>query len=249
MDQDLPQPDHDQLLQLDQDLALAGNPDRYVNTSNNVTPEHDQEAIFIDPRRLWQDFFCYSRGAKRGLREYLDALREIQEASSSSSAAPQGNKLVQLLFSLLRRFQPTTSSPPAISSFTLRSDRLTLRVLRDIAIGDLHVMGEALEIAKLLPKPSTPLFSPALALWVIACSVSAKMVPNLVLAAFSRQSAVVGALWLLKPLAWRLFDDYNLHCLQREVQTLKRKFEDGTVSERNRKDLDSWHMEARSLMC
>jgi hypothetical protein len=51
---------------------------------------------------------------------------------------------------------------------------------------------------------------------------------------------------LLEPIFWDTFLDYNLNCLGKELQGLKREFENGTITEKNRKAMDSWHMEIRS---
>jgi hypothetical protein len=61
-----------------------------------------------------------------------------------------------------------------------------------------------------------------------------------------RHGALLGAMNLLEPIFWDTFLDYNLNCLGKELQGLKREFENGTITEKNRKAMDSWHMEIRS---
>lgn len=65
-----------------------------------------------------------------------------------------------------------------------------------------------------------------------------------------RAWALVGVTHLLTPIIWDVisdyFLDYNLDCLEKQLQGLKRGFENGTITERNRKAMDSWHMEIRS---
>lgn len=58
----------------------------------------------------------------------------------------------------------------------------------------------------------------------------------------------MGVMSFLEPLVRDLFFDYNVDCLEKELRGLKRDFMDGTISEKNRGAMDSWHMNARSSL-
>ncbi|KAJ4319329.1 hypothetical protein N0V84_006414 [Fusarium piperis] len=209
-----------------QDVGVTEEVDRQVDNLGSLAPVHSEEAIFIDRRHLWSSFFGYSLSIERRLERHLVILHALQEASPSRSAitdASQGNIFTQFLHSRFRWFR----APSAAKYHVSRPDRLMLKINKDVAVSNLNHMIDLLEIAKMLPKPTKPLFSPPVALW---------------------QGAVLGAMKLVEPLAWDLFLDYNLNCLHKELEGLKREFVNGTIGEKNRGAMDSWHMNARSLI-
>ncbi|EEU45700.1 uncharacterized protein NECHADRAFT_80839 [Fusarium vanettenii 77-13-4] len=238
-------------LQPDQDLVVAEEVDRQVDVLGSVAPGHSEEAIFIDRRDLWSSFFGYSLSIRRRLARHLALLQAIREASPSGYAitdASQDKNPVRFL-SWLRCFRdkPTPRDP------SVKPDRMMLKINKDMALSDLNHMLDILDIAKMLPKPSRPPFSPRWALWTVGCSTLsavASLESLEVVAGLLRAWALVGVTHLLAPIIWDVisdyFLDYNLDCLEKQLQGLKRGFENGTITERNRKAMDSWHMEIRS---
>ncbi|RSL68691.1 hypothetical protein CEP54_002732 [Fusarium duplospermum] len=251
MEQDLtPQPG--------QELDVTEEVGRQLDNFGRPVPEDTGTPIFIDRRRLWNCFFGYSLSVRRDLADYLDILHAIQEASSSGSAitnTPWRNRLTQFLSSRFRWFR----TPPAARDRDVKPDRMMLKINKDMAVSNLSHMLDFLDIAKMLPKPSRPLFSLRRALWTVSCAVLLGMtyhwhwfiahphwhwlVVNLL-----GQGTAFSTVKLLKPLAWDILVDYNLNRLEKELQDLKREFENGTISEKNRKAMDSWHMEFRSFV-
>ncbi|RSL92202.1 hypothetical protein BHE90_004878 [Fusarium euwallaceae] len=240
MEQDLtPQPG--------QELDVTDEVDRQVNNFGRPAPEDAETPIFIDRGRLWNFFFGYSISVRRDLEDYLDILHAIQEASPPGSAitnAPWSNRWAQFLRSSLRwlRGEPVVRDPD------VRPDRMMLKINKDMAISNLGHMLDFLEIAKLLPKPSKPPLSLPWTLWIAGCSALSTVASQGFVSHLLRHGAILGAMKLLRPLAWDLFLDYNLSRIEKELQGLKREFENGTISEKNRKAMDSWHMEVRSFV-
>ncbi|KAL2686849.1 hypothetical protein Neosp_004391 [[Neocosmospora] mangrovei] len=240
-------------LQPDQDLGVTEEVDRQVDVLGSVAPGHSEEAIFIDRFDLWSSFFGYSFSVRRRLADHLALLQAIREASPSGNTIPdasQDKNPIRFL-SWLRCFRdkPTPRDP------SVKPDRMMLKINTDMAVSNLHNMLEILDIAKMLPKPSRPPpFSPRWALWTVGCSALsavASLKSLEVVAVLSRAWALVGVTHLLTPIIWDVisdyFLDYNLNCLEKQLQGLKRGFENGTLTERNRKAMDSWHMEIRSF--
>ncbi|UPL01525.1 hypothetical protein LCI18_012459 [Fusarium solani-melongenae] len=231
-------------LQPDQDLVVAEEVGRQVDVTTSVAPGHSEEAIFINRRDMWESFFGYSLSVRRRLARHLAILQAIREASSSGYAitdAPQDNNLVRFLcrFTYFRG-RPVDRDP------SVSPDRMMLKINKDMAVSNLGHMLDILDIAKMLPKPSRPPFSLPLALWIVGCSALSAVTSQGLVANLLRQGAFMGAVNLLEPILWDIFLDYNLNCLEKELQGLKRGFEDGAISEKNRKAMDSWHMEIRS---
>ncbi|KAJ4157724.1 hypothetical protein NW754_009373 [Fusarium falciforme] len=125
---------------------------------------------------------------------------------------------------------------------------MMLKINKDMAVSNLGHMLDILDIAKMLPKPSRPPFSLPLALWIVGCAALSAVTSQGLVANFLREGAFLGAMNLLEPIVRDIFLDYNLNCLGKELQGLKREFENGTITEKNRKAMDSWHMEIRSYV-
>ncbi|RMJ15062.1 hypothetical protein CDV36_005220 [Fusarium kuroshium] len=235
-------------LQPNQDSVVAEEVDRQVDVPRSVAPGHgEEEVIFIDRRHLWNSFFGYSLSVRRRLARHLAISQAIQEASSSSSAmtnASRRNRLTQFLCSRFRWFR----TPPVARDPGVKPDRMMLKINTDVTVSHLGHMLDLVQIAKILPKPSKPPLSLPWALWTAGCSALSTVASQGFVSHLLRHGAILGAMKLLRPLAWDLFLDYNLNRIEKELQGLKREFENGTISEKNRKAMDSWHMEVRSFV-
>lgn len=97
-----------------------------------------------------------------------------------------------------------------------------------------------------LHTPSTDARAPLTLGRIVGCSALSAVTSQGFVANLLRQAALVGAMNLMEPILWDIFLDYNLNCLEKELQGLKRGFENGTITEKNRKAMNSWHMEIRS---
>ncbi|KAJ4185758.1 hypothetical protein NW755_008209 [Fusarium falciforme] len=115
----------------------------------------------------------------------------------------------------------------------------------DLALLELHQMDEILDVIEMLPTRSEPMVSTAVVLRTVACFMSAATIPFQPVARLAVIGVCFGVFELLERPLFKGFQRYNLACVHQQVRDLLRAVEDKRISEKNRKDLDSWHLWAR----
>ncbi|KAF5013510.1 hypothetical protein FDECE_497 [Fusarium decemcellulare] len=118
-------------------------------------------------------------------------------------------------------------------------DAARLNILSDGAIRGLVVMERILNHVHLqaISMPPSRTWVPKV-IWTAACSFSAVTIPAKFTASLAAAGAIAGAIGLVLPPIWNFIHRGKLEKAQKKVQNLKRAFEERTIEERNRHDLE-----------
>ncbi|KAH7265912.1 hypothetical protein B0J15DRAFT_545939 [Fusarium solani] len=217
------------------DAGARAQRDRDSNTEPSTTkepffwwnpPEGPDGFIVVTGSGLWMEFHVNLTGAKRWLKKYLEHMNNIRTATSCASAPLDELQVTNAVRLFPRRQEPVSSVPSSTPTqgVDIDRERNMMKNYADLALLELHQMGEILDVIEMLPKRSEPMVSTATVLWTVACFISAATIPFQPVAQHAVAGVGIGAIELLKrPLS----------------------LEDKRISEKNKKDLDSWHLWAR----
>ncbi|KAJ3530432.1 hypothetical protein NM208_g9334 [Fusarium decemcellulare] len=181
----------------------------FVSSEESTLDVYDRSLSFIDVRRT---IF---------LNVYLENLDRIEEISVC--------------------FDPF-DCPQELFTWTeqhSQRDAARLKVLSDGAIRGLVVMERILNHVHLqaLSRPPPRTWVPKV-IWTAACFFSAVTIPVKLTASIAAAGAIAGVIGLVLPPIWNFIHRGKLEKAQKKVQNLKRAFEERTIEERNRHDLE-----------
>ncbi|OBT68524.1 hypothetical protein VE03_01810 [Pseudogymnoascus sp. 23342-1-I1] len=206
----------------------------YPTRGSSGHPEH--ESAFLDPADAWKEFQVHRSSAEYHLDNYLYHLARSCEELDDMPNASQGIAFISPLATcpFLTRWTTDLSTE---TQPTRNRVEIQMKISRDTAIRDLLAMETVLAYAKnLRKKPRKLTYSPMVATWTAACSVSAFTFSAKIAASISAAGAVLGAVALASPPAWHLYQDYRLDSIRTTVQELRNTFQNdiGTVSDASR---------------
>ncbi|UPL01278.1 hypothetical protein LCI18_012212 [Fusarium solani-melongenae] len=227
------------------DAGAKAQRDRDSNTEPSATKERFPNGfITVNEFWLWLEFRKHRNAAKRMLEGYLVSMNNIRTATSAASASLDELQVTNATRIFPRRQESASSVPSSTSTQGVNIDRESdmMKKFADWALSELHQMDEILDVIEMLPTGSEPKVSTAVVLGTIACFILAVTIPFESVAYLMRIGACVGVSELFERPLSKGFERYNIACVHQHLRDLLRAMEDKRISEKNKKDLDSWHL-------